>query len=110
MNVYPTRRTRCRAAALFDATKRIATTAQLAAGGNGVVGAVEGIPFPVPTEGVEPFWNHVLRYRADGARERPGRGDLAAASYNDGEVLARGRGVVRVARSPAAKGKRISTT
>ena len=40
-------------------------TAQLAKGGNGVTNAGEGIPFAIPKEGVEVFWNHVLRYRGD---------------------------------------------
>ena len=41
------------------------TTAELAKGGNGVIKAGEGIPFPIPKSGVEVFWNHVLRYRGD---------------------------------------------
>src|SRR5579872_2419971 len=70
MNVYPTRRTAAVPQRIYDATKRVAVTANLAAGGNGVTGAVEGIPFPIPKQGVEAFWNHILRYRADAdARE-----------------------------------------
>src|SRR6202521_2351210 len=56
MNVYPTRRTAALPQRLYDATKRIATTAQLAAGGNGVTNAVEGTPFPIPKQGVEAVW------------------------------------------------------
>jgi hypothetical protein len=65
MNVYPTHRSAASPQRIYDATKRIATTAELAAGGNGVVKAGEGIPFPIPKSGVEVFWNHVLRYRGD---------------------------------------------
>ena len=65
MNVYPTRRSAASTQRIYDATRRIATTAQLAPGGNGVVNAGEGIPFPIPKSGVEVFWNHVLRYRGD---------------------------------------------
>ena len=58
---------------IYDATKSVATTATLAAGGNGVTGAVIGIPFPIPKQGVEVFWNHVLRYRADAAQRSIGQ-------------------------------------
>ena len=83
MNVYPTRRSAASPQRIYDATKRIATTAQLAAGGNGVTGAVEGIPFPIPKSGVEPFWNHVLRYRADSASREIGQAAVTSnGSYN----------------------------
>ncbi len=65
MNVYPTHRSAASPQRIYDATRRIATTAELAAGGNGVVKAGEGVPFPIPKSGVEVFWNHVLRYRGD---------------------------------------------
>jgi hypothetical protein len=65
MNVYPTHRSAAAPQRIYDATKRIATTAQLAKGGNGVTNAGEGIPFAIPKSGVEVFWNHVLRYRGD---------------------------------------------
>ena len=65
MIVYPTHRSAASPQRIYDATKRIATTAELASGGNGVVKAGEGIPFPIPKSGVEVFWNHVLRYRGD---------------------------------------------
>jgi hypothetical protein len=65
MIVYPTHRSAAAPQRIYDATKRIATTAELAKGGNGVVKAGEGIPFPIPQSGVEVFWNHVLRYRGD---------------------------------------------
>jgi hypothetical protein len=65
MPVYPSRRSAAAPQRIYDATKRIATTAQLAPGGNGVVNAGEGIPFPIPKEGVEVFWNHVLRFRGE---------------------------------------------
>ena len=65
MIVYPTHRSAASPQRIYDATKRIATTAELAKGGNGVVKAGEGVPFPIPKSGVEIFWNHVLRYRGD---------------------------------------------
>lgn len=78
MNVYPTHRTAAFPQRIYEATKRVATTAQLAPGGNGVTGAVIGVPFPIPKEGVEIFWNHVLRYRADAASRTIGQAPVTA--------------------------------
>jgi hypothetical protein len=83
MNVYPTRRTAASPQRIYDATKRNATTAQLAAGGDGFTGAVEGLPFPIPKQGVEAFWNHVVRYRADAAAREIGQAAVTATgTYN----------------------------
>jgi len=83
MNVYQTRRTAAVPQRIADATKRIATTANLAAGGNGVTGAVGGTPFPIPTQGVEAIWNHILRYRADAAERITGQAAVFPnGSYN----------------------------
>ena len=79
MNVYPTRRSAAVPQRIYDATRRIATTAQLAPGGNGVVNAGEGIPFPIPKEGVEVFWNHVLRYRGDAIARTIGQAPVTAS-------------------------------
>jgi len=70
MNVYPTRRSASAPARIYEATARSAATAELAPGGNGVTGALAGIPFPVPTEGVQAIWNHLLRYRGEIARRK----------------------------------------
>jgi hypothetical protein len=81
--VYPTHRSAAVPQRIYDATKRIATTANLAAGGNGVTGAVEGVPFPVPKQGVEVFWNHILRYRGTTAARTIGQAPVTAGgSYN----------------------------
>jgi Protein of unknown function (DUF1329) len=83
MIVYPTHRSAAVPQRIYDATKRIATTANLAPGGNGVTGAVEGIPFPIPKQGVEVFWNHVLRYRATAAARNIGQAPVTAGgTYN----------------------------
>ncbi len=65
--VYTSRRTAAMPQRIYDATKRIAATAKLTADGNGVMNAGEGIPFPIPKNGLEAIWNHVLRWRADSA-------------------------------------------
>jgi hypothetical protein len=83
MIVYPTHRSAAVPQRIYAATRRIATTANLAPGGNGVTGAVEGIPFPIPKQGIEVFWNHVLRYRATAAARVIGQAPVTAGgSYN----------------------------
>ncbi|MDH3638217.1 MAG: DUF1329 domain-containing protein [Gammaproteobacteria bacterium] len=68
MNVYETRRTAAFPERIYKATKNAAATAELVEGGNGVTGAVIGTPFPIPKNGLEVIWNHILRYRADAVR------------------------------------------
>ena len=65
MPVYPTRRSASVPQRIYDATRRIAATAKLVDDGNGVDGAVIGIPFPIPANGQEVIWNHLLRYRGE---------------------------------------------
>jgi len=65
MLVYPSRRSAAVPGRIFEATRKTAASAALTADGNGVTGAVGGIPFPLPKSGVEVIWNHLLRYRAD---------------------------------------------
>jgi hypothetical protein len=65
--VYPTRRTASVPQRIYDATRQIATTAHLTNNGAGVGGAIAGIPFPLPSSGLEVIWNHLLRYRGDAA-------------------------------------------
>ena len=65
MTVYPTRRSASVPQRIYDATRKIAATAKLVDGGNGVAGAVIGIPFPIRKNGLEAVWNHLLRYRGE---------------------------------------------
>ncbi len=65
MKVYPTRRSASAPQRIYDATRRAAATAHLEDNGNGVGGAVIGIPFPIPSNGLEAIWNHLLRYRGE---------------------------------------------
>jgi hypothetical protein len=67
MNVYRTRRSASAPERIYDATRKAATTARLSNGGNGVTGAIIGIPFPIPADGLEAIWNHLLRYRGETA-------------------------------------------
>ncbi len=63
MNVYPTRRSASAPQRIYDATRKVAATARLSDDGNGVTGAVIGIPFPIPDNGLEAIWNHLVRFR-----------------------------------------------
>jgi hypothetical protein len=63
MNVYPTRRSASYPQRIYDMAIANATTAELSLGGNGVINAREAVPFPIPKEGVEAIWNHLLRFR-----------------------------------------------
>ncbi|HSN71726.1 MAG TPA: DUF1329 domain-containing protein [Steroidobacteraceae bacterium] len=81
LNVYPTHRSAAFPERIYAATKEVAATARLTDGGNGVTGAVIGIPFPIPKSGVEVLWNHILRYRADTATRTIGQ----AAVTRDGQ-------------------------
>lgn len=67
MQVYPTHRSASFPQRIYDATIKNAKTAKLVDGGNGVADAIQGIPFPVPENGLEAIWNHILRYRGDHA-------------------------------------------
>jgi uncharacterized protein DUF1329 len=83
MLVYPTHRSAAFPQRIYDATKRVATTANLVPNGSGVTGATEGIPFPIPKQGVEVFWNHVLRFRAVTAERYIGQAAVeASGGYN----------------------------
>jgi hypothetical protein len=61
--VYPTRRSAALPQRIYDKTLANATSAELTPDGNGVLHAAEGIPFPIPQNGLEAIWNHLLRYR-----------------------------------------------
>ena len=63
--VYPTRRSASVPQRIYDATREIAAVTKLVDDGNGVDGAVIGIPFPIPKNGLEVIWNHLLRYRGE---------------------------------------------
>jgi hypothetical protein len=68
MPVYETRRTAASPDFVYEATFKNATNGSLVANGDGVAGAITGIPFPIPKSGAEVIWNHKLRYRSEGIR------------------------------------------
>ncbi|MES2693445.1 MAG: DUF1329 domain-containing protein [Verrucomicrobiota bacterium] len=61
--VYPTHRSASNPQRIYDAVRKNATTAKLISNGNGFSGALGGVPFPVPTNGLEVVWNTLTRYR-----------------------------------------------
>jgi len=73
MKIYPTRRSASYPQYVYDRTMANATTAELADEGNGVVNAVGGVPFPIPKNGVEAIWNHLVRYKGETADQITGQ-------------------------------------
>ena len=65
LTVYPARRSASVPQRIYDATRKIAAVTRLVDDGNGVDGAVIGVPFPIPKNGLEVIWNHLLRYRGE---------------------------------------------
>ena len=63
MLVYPSRRSAAFPDDVFAKVKANATSATLVDDGNGVEGYQEVIPFPIPKNGLEVVWNHIMRYR-----------------------------------------------
>ena len=65
MRVFPTRRSAAVPQRIYDATRFNALNAELISNGNGVAGVAAGVPFPLPQNGQEAIWNHIMRYRGD---------------------------------------------
>lgn len=61
--IFPSRRSAAAPESFYQAT--MANAGRAALGENGLVlrGATVGIPFPIPANGVQAMWNHVLRWR-----------------------------------------------
>lgn len=65
LRVFPTRRSAAAPQRIYDETRKNAETTELIANGNGIQGAVGGIPFPLPQNGLEAIWNHILHYKGE---------------------------------------------
>ena len=72
MDIYPTQRSAAMPPAVYASIYQNATRAHAAPQGiaYGVEGAVGGIPFPIPQNGFEAMWNHLLAFWGP-AREVP---------------------------------------
>ncbi len=66
MPVYRTRRTAGAPNWVYESMRKNALNAKLNEGGNGVINAIGGSPFPIPKNGLEAIWNHSLRWRYTG--------------------------------------------
>ncbi|MBL4865760.1 MAG: DUF1329 domain-containing protein, partial [Pseudomonadales bacterium] len=74
INVYQTRRTAIHPEFVKLATKINATQANMADGGSGLQNFdAKGFPFPVPQNGLEVIWNHIVRYRGKSLRRLTGQ-------------------------------------
>jgi len=89
MKVYTSRRSASYPEHVYQATLDNATRAELVEGGNGIVQAAVGVPFPVPKDGLEAIWNHILRYRGEkivreGGQAAPtASGDYTYMGFNE---------------------------
>ena len=65
LNVYPTHRSAAAPQWVYDNTAQNATRAKLIDNGFGVEGAYGGTPFPIPKNGNELMWNHLLAWQGE---------------------------------------------
>ena len=61
--VYQSRRATAYPQFVYDNAMKDATGVSLVNDGNGVSGMVGNVPFPIPSSGVEVYWNHLNRYK-----------------------------------------------
>lgn len=93
MNVYPTRRSASFPEHVYQAIKENSTRSELVEGGNGITQAAVGIPFPIPQNGLEAIWNHILRYRGEAVVRQGGQaaptasGDYTYIGFDDQLML-----------------------
>jgi hypothetical protein len=62
VDVYPTHRTVAFPKFVTDNTLKNATKAKTANNGRSMEGAHAGFPFPIPKDGYEAMWNHLVRF------------------------------------------------
>ncbi len=93
MNVYQTRRSASFPEHVYQAVRDNATRSELIEEGNGIKQAAVGIPFPIPTNGLEAIWNHALRYRGEAVKRQGGQaaptasGDYTLIGFDDQLLL-----------------------
>ena len=80
-DVYPTHRSVTFPKAVLDNTAKISQTAKTSNGGRSIEGAHAGFPFPIPKDGYEAMWNHLVRFN----------GQAYEAKYRNLTVDANGR-------------------
>lgn len=65
LDVYPTHRDYISPDWLYENTRKNATSAKVVEGGLKVEGNYPGVAFPIPQDGYELLWNHLVRYGTD---------------------------------------------
>lgn len=69
MHVYPSHRTLALPAEEYAQISKEAATVELLPGGAGMANYEKtSVPFPIPKDGLEAIWNHLVRYRAGGTK------------------------------------------
>lgn len=63
VDVFPTHRTVALPQRLLDNTAKNAVGTKSLEGGVALENALPGVPFPIPNDGYEAMWNHLLRYQ-----------------------------------------------
>ncbi len=79
MPVYPSHRAAAYPDWFLTETRENATRAELSESGHGFCCTAQGFPFPIPTNGIEVMWNHIMRYNTSGYR-----GYVASAATTTG--------------------------
>ncbi len=87
MAVYPTHRSATYPQWFYEATKANATKVELTDNGYGFCCAAQGYPFPIPKNGTEVMWNHIMRYNTKGYR---GYVDSGTVDANGGATIGSG--------------------
>jgi hypothetical protein len=93
MDVYQTRRSASYPEHVYQAVKDNSTRAELVEGGNGIKNAAVGIPFPIPSNGLEAIWNHIVRYRGESIVRQGGQaaptasGNYTYVGFDDQLIL-----------------------
>ncbi|PIE40883.1 MAG: outer membrane lipoprotein-sorting protein [Gammaproteobacteria bacterium] len=74
MPVYQTRRSAAVPEMVHTETKSNATSTTLADNGNGLKNFQSwGVPFPIPQDGLETIWNHIVRHRGTAVKRLAGQ-------------------------------------
>jgi hypothetical protein len=97
MDVYPTHRDYVPPEWIIENTKKNAVNANMVANGLKIEGNLPGVPFPIPQNGLEVMWNHMIRFSEDHTCESttwPRRVVRARFSWCMSRVRITPRGVV----------------
>lgn len=79
MNVYQTHRSASYPEHVYQETVKNAGRSELIQEGNGITEAAVGVPFPIPQNGLEAIWNHILRYRGEALTREGGQATPTAS-------------------------------